>query len=230
MKTTRLNKLLALHLGISRRSADELIKEGKVTVEGRTAELGQQIGENETVMVNGISIQRQTSLVYIALHKPPGYVCSRRSQDETPTVYTLVPSEFHGLKLVGRLDKDSSGLLLLTNDGNFAHRMTHPKFHKQKTYEIALNKNLEPLHQQMIHDHGIDLADGKSRLLLEKIDNNSRKKWRVLMHEGRNRQIRRTFEALSYHVVQLHRTHFGDFSLDRLDLLPKKWKEIKVST
>lgn len=228
MATTRLNKLLALRLGLSRRSADELIKEGKVVIDGVPAQLGQQVDENEEIIVSGMPIARQTKLVYVAFHKPVGYVCSRRDQGKTPTVYSLVPPEFHDLKLVGRLDKDSSGLILLTNDGDFAHRMTHPKFHKQKTYDITLNKNLEHLHQQMIHDHGIDLADGKSQLTLEKIGEDNRKNWRVLMHEGRNRQIRRTFEALGYNVARLHRTHFGNLSLQQLGLASGKWKEITL--
>ena len=226
--TTRLNKLLALYLGLSRRSADELIKEGKVVVNGVPAQLGHQATDSEEIIVNGKNIARHTKLTYIAFHKPVGYVCSRQAQGENPTVYSLLPSELHNLKLVGRLDKDSSGLLLLTNDGDFAHRMTHPKFHKQKSYEITLNKNLEPLHQQMINDHGIDLADGKSKLILERIGDSNRKNWRVVMHEGRNRQIRRTFEAMGYNVARLHRTHFGNFSLDKLDLEPKKWKEITL--
>lgn len=224
--TTRLNKLLALRLGTSRRESDNLITDGKVTVNSKLAELGQQVTSNDLVVVNGKTIPTDTKLMYIALNKPVGYVCSRNQQGDTPTVYSLLPDNLHELKLVGRLDKDSSGLILLTNDGDFAHRMTHPKFHKAKTYEITLSKNLEPLHQQMINDHGIDLDDGKSRLLLERMGEDNRKNWRVLMHEGRNRQIRRTFESLGYNVTRLHRTDFGNFSLKTYALKPQEWKEI----
>ncbi len=226
--TTRLNKFIALHQGLSRRAADELIENGKVTVDGISARPGQQVAEEQKVIVDGKAINARTALVYIALNKPIGYVCSRRAQDDTPTIYSLLPPELHHLKPVGRLDKDSSGLLLLTNDGDFAHKMTHPSFHKQKSYEVALSKNLEPLHQQMISDRGIDLHDGNSRLRLEKIGDDNRKQWRVLMHEGRNRQIRRTFEALGYHVTKLHRTHFGNYSLVELGLEPAKWREIAL--
>ena len=145
--TTRLNKLLALRLGTSRRESDNLITDGKVTVNSKLAELGQQVTSNDLVVVNGKTIPTDTKLMYIALNKPVGYVCSRNQQGDTPTVYSLLPDNLHELKLVGRLDKDSSGLILLTNDGDFAHRMTHPKFHKAKTYEVTLSKNLEPLHQ-----------------------------------------------------------------------------------
>jgi len=93
--------------------------------------------------------------------------------------------------------------------------MTHPKFYKVKTYEITLNKALEPLHQQMISDYGIQLEDGPSKLSLQRQDD-SRKKWIVTMHEGRNRQIRRTFLALGYEVTALYRTSFGDYSVGEL--------------
>lgn len=146
-------------------------------------------------------------------HKPRGYVCSRKKQGESETIYTLLPKELHHLKPVGRLDRDSSGLILLTNDGDFAYRMTHPKFHKTKVYNVQLDHDLEPLHQQMISDFGIALPDGKSQLTLMRLDEERRDKWQVSMHEGRNRQIRRTFAALGYEVRRLHRLEFGNYSL-----------------
>ena len=151
----------------------------------------------------------------MALNKPAGYVCSRKRQGDTPTMYELLPEKYQALKSVGRLDKDSSGLILLTNDGDFAFRMTHPSFVKIKIYEVALDRALEPLHQQMIADFGVQLPDGRSQLGLEKI-NEERTEWRVTMSEGRNRQIRRTFDALGYKVMALHRTNFGRYSLDEL--------------
>ena len=119
------------------------------------------------------------------------------------------------LKTVGRLDKDSSGLILLTNDGDFAFQMTHPKFSKIKLYTVEIDRDLEPLHQQMIADFGIQLPDGRSQMGLSKIGE-SRKKWDVSISEGRNRQIRRTFEALGYKVVSLHRYKFGPYELSGL--------------
>lgn len=212
---TRLNKHLALQLGISRREADDLIDSGKVLVNGKPAVLGARIVENDDVTVQGREVATDQKLQYVMFHKPVGYVCSRKRQGDTPTIYELLPPEFHHLKPVGRLDKDSSGLLILTNDGDFAHRMTHPSFHKTKTYEVELNKPLEPLHQQMISDYGIQLEDGSSKLQLERLGDN-RTTWRISMHEGRNRQIRRTFGALGYAIVKLHRTHFGAYSLQQL--------------
>ena len=180
---------------------------------GNFANLGERVGEQDAITVSGKQITSSQELQYIALNKPVGYVCSRKRQGETPTIYELLPGKLHHLKPVGRLDKDSSGLLLLTNDGDFAHQMTHPSFHKTKTYEIMLDKELEPLHQQMIHNHGIELEDGKSQLNLSRLSDENRGEWQVSMHEGRNRQIRRTFEALGYKVKKLHRTTFGNYSL-----------------
>ena len=213
--TTRLNKHLALVLGLSRREADDLIAQGRVTVNGMPAILGTSVTKNDVVAVNDKQVTAQPAYQYVALHKPVGYVCSRRAQGDNPTVYDLLPSEMATLKPVGRLDKDSSGLILLTNDGDFAHQMTHPSFRKVKIYEATLNHALEPLHQQMISDYGVEIGDGVSKLGLEKQDD-TRLKWIVTMSEGRNRQIRRTFTALGYEVTGLHRTTFGQFSLGDL--------------
>lgn len=209
----RLNKLLALQLGVARREADLLIESGKVYINGKQAALGQRAQPEDKIEVDGKPLQQNAELKYILLNKPRGYVCSRRAQGESPTIYELLPKDLYALKPVGRLDRDSSGLLLLSNDGDFAFRMTHPKFHKIKTYKVRLDRDLEPLHQQMISDYGINLEDGSSKLGLERLSETSRKEWQVTMSEGRNRQIRRTFAALGYKVVRLHRTTFGEYSL-----------------
>lgn len=225
MSQVRLNKFLAESLGVSRRVADDLIAAGKVQVNNHPAVLGERIDKNDKVCYNGSIVSALADYAYLALNKPAGYVCSRKSQGDSPTLYELLPDKYHDLKTVGRLDKDSSGLILLTNDGNFAFRMTHPQFAKLKIYEVELDQPLEPLHQQMIADFGLDLPDGKSRLGLARLEkgegaldtDGSRKFWRVMMSEGRNRQIRRTFGALGYTVVRLHRTDFGPYHLDGLD-------------
>ena len=211
----RLNKFLATNLGVSRREADNLISAGKVLVNNKPAELGARIEDNDNVVVNGTKIT-SVSLIYVALNKPAGYVCSRKRQGDTPTMYELLPEKYQSLKSVGRLDKDSSGLILLTNDGDFAFQMTHPKFIKTKIYEAHIDRELEPLHQQMIADFGVQLPDGRSQLGLEKLDD-TRTFWRITMSEGRNRQIRRTFEALGYKVTALHRTNFGRYGLSGLE-------------
>lgn len=213
----RLNKFLALHVGISRREADELIGRGRVQIDGQTASLGMRTDDNlhARITLDGQKIDLKRQYTYIMLHKPAGYVCSRKRQGSTPTIYELLPSDLHALNSVGRLDKDSSGLLLLTNDGDFTQRMTHPSYHKQKIYKVRLDAPLEPLHQQMIADFGVQLDDGASKLGIEKLSEN-RREWRIIMHEGRNRQIRRTFSALGYTVTRLHRTDFGAYTLGEL--------------
>ena len=210
--TQRLNKFVALSLGVSRRKADELIEKGKIIVDGQPARLGQQISEVNHVSYNGNSLKIQDKKL-IALNKPVGYLCSRASQGGIPTIYELLPKSLHHLKPVGRLDKDSSGLILLTNDGDFAHQMTHPSFYKIKRYLVTLDQPLQPLHRQMINDFGVQLPDGPSCLTLERQHEGDEHRWIVQMSEGRNRQIRRTFAALGYTVTKLHRTDFGNYTL-----------------
>lgn len=216
-KTTRLNKFLAERLGLSRRQADDAIAAGKVQVNGETAVLGSRIDNDDKVCYNGKMVPMEVGYTYLALNKPVGYVCSRKRQGEFPTIYELLPEQYRNLKTVGRLDKDSSGLILMTNDGDFAFRMTHPGFAKTKIYEVELDRALAPLHQQMIGDFGVEIGDGVSKLGLERMDD-TRKRWQVAMSEGRNRQIRRTFGALGYTVVELHRTEFGPYQLDGLEM------------
>lgn len=212
MEQIRLNKFLAERIGVSRREADILIQNKKVKINDKIAELGTHIDKNDKVWYNGKIIPFDTDYLYIAFNKPVGYVCSRRAQGSAPTIYDLLPKEYNKLKSVGRLDKDSSGLILLTNDGDFAFEMTHPKFHKEKIYEVELDRPLEPLHQQMISDYGIMLDDGPSKFLIIHEDD----KYIVKLNEGRNRQIRRTFAALGYKVTKLHRTSFGVYQLNNL--------------
>jgi 23S rRNA pseudouridine2605 synthase len=212
----RLNQYIALHTGISRRSADKLIKEGRVSVNGQAPLIGHQVEPHDKVEVSGLKIKHKIKRVTIILNKPAGYVCSRAGQG-SKTVYELIPEEMSHLKPVGRLDKDSSGLLLMTNDGSLANQLTHPYHQKRKIYEVRLSKSLTP-HDKANIEVGVDLEDGPSKLELK----GSGAKWSVIMHEGRNRQIRRTFAALGYKVEKLHRIQFGNYSLE--DIPSGKWK------
>lgn len=206
----RINQFVAQATGLSRRAADEAVRQGRVTVNGQLAHLGAKATDNDQITLDGQPITPAVKRLTIMLNKPIDYVVSRQGQG-AETIYDLLPEEYHSLKPIGRLDKDSSGLLLLTNDGDLANRLTHPRYAKIKVYEIELNKPLAPLHQQMINDHGIHLEDGNSQLQLEKLDNVH--SWRVTMSEGRNRQIRRTFAALGYTVTLIRRVRFGDHVL-----------------
>jgi len=215
----RINKFLALATGMSRRAADRAIAEGKVTINGRPAVLGQEVSAQDAVRYGDVvldsTLVAHVTPTTILLHKPTGYIVSRNGQGSR-TIYDLLPPEYHQLKPVGRLDKDSSGLLLLTNDGQLAHELTHPSRQKAKIYEVTLGRPLQPLHHQIISDHGLQLEDGPSRLQLERLHDGDDTAWRVTMHEGRNRQIRRTFAAVGYTVIRLHRTDFGSYHLGTL--------------
>lgn len=211
----RINQYLASHTSLSRRSADDAISAGRVRINDQPANLGAIVSDKDVISLDGAVVvltnkDRQT----IMLHKPIGYVCSRDGQG-SKTIYDLLPPELHHLHAIGRLDKDSSGLLLLTNDGELSHSLTHPSYQKDKVYQITLDKPLDNHSQRQIAESGIELEDGLSQLALRTNDTTGQS-WTVTMHEGRNRQIRRTFAALGFTVTSLHRIQFGDYSLGEL--------------
>jgi len=175
------------------------------------AQLGQTVSDSDKVYLDQRLITPDTTAKTIILNKPVGYVCSRNGQGSM-TVYDLIPTTLHNLNSVGRLDKDSSGLLLMTNDGNLANKLTHPSFEKQKVYRVTLNKPLRADDHKKI-EQGIQLEDGTSRLAIKKLSYDT---YEITMHEGRNRQIRRTFEELRYFVRELERTQFGPYKLGEL--------------
>jgi len=211
----RINVYVAKATGMSRRAADAVILDRRVKLNDLTATAGMHVDGTDTVFLDGQALTLPTETLTITFNKPVGYVCSRDGQGSA-TIYDLLPPEFHTLKPIGRLDKDSSGLLLLTNDGALAHQLTHPSFQKIKVYEIKLGGPLRALHHQMITDFGVQLTDGRSRFGLERMHKGDDRAWRITMREGRNRQIRRTFAALGYQVAELRRTRFGDYTLGDL--------------
>ena len=214
----RLNQFLAQNTLLSRRSADEAIAAGRVTINGQAATLGQQIDETDRVELDNELVELKTKL-YLVMNKPEGYVCSRAKQGGAPTIYDLLPSQYQHLKYVGRLDKDSCGLLLLTNDGQLAQKLSHPSNEKLKVYQIRLNGLLQPAEAAKIQT-GVELEDGPSRLNLD-----SKGRFIIVsMHEGRNRQIRRTFAALGRQVTFLQRLQFGRLKLG--DLKPGEYKPV----
>ena len=141
----RINKYIALSTGLSRRAADAAILDGRVTVDEQPASSGMKVSATTVVTLDGTVLSRPAATQTIMLNKPVGYVCSRDGQG-SQTIYELLPADLHSLKPVGRLDKDSSGLLLLTNDGTLANQLTHPRYEKIKEYIVQLNKPLKPVH------------------------------------------------------------------------------------
>jgi 23S rRNA pseudouridine2605 synthase len=219
----RINKFVAGATGMSRRAADTAVQAGRVTINGVPAQLSDTVIPDNVVTLDGQPIIYAAEHQTILVNKPVGYVVSREGQG-SKTVYGLLPSELHKLKPIGRLDKDSSGLLLLTDDGELAHQLTHPSFQKVKIYEVELDHPLQPLHRQMISERGLQLDDGPSRLQLDRLHDGDDTQWLVTMHEGRNRQIRRTFSALGYTVTGLHRISFGAYQLG--NLAPGAWQAL----
>ena len=209
----RINAYVARSTGLSRRAADTAVSEGRVLVNGQPAAIGQVISSGDSVMLDNRPIKPVVQTTTVILNKPVGYVSSRQGQGSR-TIYELLPAIYHQLKPVGRLDKDSSGLLLLTNDGGLANQLTHPRYGKTKVYEIELDKPLLPGDGTHL-SRGVELADGPSHLRIQKSDSHH---LTVALSEGRNRQIRRTFAALGYEVKSLHRIKLGTY---RLDNLPK---------
>jgi len=206
----RINQFVALASGLSRRAADRLISDGRVAVNGRAAQLGQNVIAEDQIQLDQQTLKLPNHTLTIILNKPSGYVVSRNGQG-SPTIYTLLPPDLQKLKPVGRLDKDSSGLLLLTSDGKLANKLLHPSFIKNKVYRLTISKPLLETDKRHIEE-GVILDDGPSALKLS----GQGRKWTVEMHEGRNRQIRRTFQGLGYQVLDLHRISFGAYRIGNL--------------
>lgn len=217
----RLQKVLA-RIGIgSRRVCEDLIADGCVTVNGVVAELGRRVdAEHDEVAVNGVIIGVRPGLVHLLLNKPAGVVTTADDPQGRPTVLELVPDEPRVFP-VGRLDMETEGLLLLTNDGDLAHRLTHPSFGVEKEYIAHVDGEptrgeLRLLREGVMLDDGIT-APAKAALLGPGV-------LRLTIHEGRNRQIRRMCEAIDHPVKRLIRTRIGPLA-DR-KLKPGQWRPL----
>ena len=228
----RINRFIAAATGISRRQADKLVQGSKVFINGLPAQLSDHATTVDKVFVDKKQIFLPHEPTTIMLNKPAGYVVSRDGQGSR-TVYELLSPDHQSLKPVGRLDKDSSGLLIMTDDGQLAHELTHPKFVKDKIYLVHLAHALKGPDFDAITKTGVDIGDralSKFRVEVHTPDHEAgeahkthdscyaerTKDWMVTLQEGRNRQIRRTFSALGYTVKTLHRIQFGDYRLNDL--------------
>jgi len=207
----RLNRYLASAGVGSRRAVDELIRAGRVTVNGQVGELGGAVGEGDVVAVDGRTVAPQ-ELAYLMLHKPPGVVTTASDPQRRRTVLDLVESP-QRVYPVGRLDRDTTGLLLLTNDGELANRLAHPRHGVEKTYVADVEGDPPPDVLRRLAE-GVELADGPTaparvrRLGAGRIE--------LVIHEGRNRQVRRMCEAVGHPVRRLHRSAYGSLELGAL--------------
>ena len=214
----RINKFIAENTEISRRKADELIELGKVKLNGQTLKnLGEQINpEQDKVEVNGRKITVKNKKIYIALNKPQGYVTTRSDELGRQTVLELIPPK-QNLKPVGRLDKNTEGLLLISNDGTFIHKLTHPKFQCEKEYIVRAEGNIPPQSIKKLQK-GINIDHKKtspSKIHSIKRENDTTS-LHIIIHEGRNRQIRKMFAQIGYPVKYLQRIRIGNLQLKNL--------------
>jgi 23S rRNA pseudouridine2605 synthase len=217
--TIRLVRYLAQCGVVSRRGAADLVREGAVQVNGvatRNVALG--INPEDEVQVHGKIVRPAPAAAVLMLHKPAGVVCSRNDPHNPRTAYDLVPRKYRDrLKTVGRLDKETFGLLLLTDDGDLAYRLTHPRYGVEKTYRVKVEGRISDSALDLLSG-GIMLDDGPTapaRVLLVRRDA-ERSEIEIAMHEGRNRQVRRMCEALGHSVLRLERTRYGPLSLGNL--------------
>jgi 23S rRNA pseudouridine2605 synthase len=217
----RLQKVLAQAGLGSRRTCEELIERGRVRVNGERAELGRRVDpEVDVVEVDGAQIGVKAGLVHYLLNKPAGVVTTASDPQGRPTVVELVPSEPRVFP-VGRLDVDTEGLLLLTNDGDLTHRLTHPSFGVEKEYlaEVEGSPSRGALRQLR---EGVELEDGPTAPA--KVSSVGDHLLRITIHEGRNRQVRRMCEAVGHPVVRLVRTRIGP--LAERSLAPGEWRAL----
>jgi 23S rRNA pseudouridine2605 synthase len=215
----RLNAYLARAGVASRRRADELIHEGRVRVNGEPGQLNTVVGQRDVVEVDGERVALQ-QLAYLLLHKPAGVVTTARDPQGRPTVVDLVPPEPRVVP-VGRLDADTTGTLLLTNDGDLAHRLAHPRYGVPKVY--AADVEGSPSRQAIARlREGIELEDGRTapararRLAPGRLE--------LTLHEGRKHQVKRMCEAVGHPVRRLHRVRYA--GLDLAELEPGEWRHL----
>ncbi|MFW6124469.1 MAG: pseudouridine synthase [Acidobacteriota bacterium] len=223
----RLNKYLARAGITSRRKADKLIEQGRVRVNGEVVtQLGTKVdGEADRVEVDGVKVKPEKK-IYLMLHKPPGYLVTLDDPFDRPTIKTLLPDLGVRLFPVGRLDLNSEGLLLLTNDGELAHHLTHPRYHIKKGYKVRIkgqirSSDLKSLSRGVYLDNQKIFPD-KVKLIKVVSDFSLLK---VEIHEGKKREIRRMFQSIGYEVVSLKRVQFGGLRLG--DLEKGKWRYLK---
>ena len=218
----RLNAFLARAGVASRRRADELIKAGRVTVNGEPGQLNAVVGARDRVEVDGREVERQR-LRYVLLHKPAGVVTTARDPQGRPTVVELVPDEPRVVP-VGRLDADTTGALMLTNDGQLAHRLAHPRYGVEKTYVAEVEGDPGDDALQQLRD-GIELDDGptapaRARRL-------GRGRVELVLHEGRKHQVKRMLAAVGHPVTHLHRSAYAGMTLEGLE--PGDCRELEPS-
>ncbi len=214
MEEKKIQKYIAESGYCSRRKAEDLVQSGAVSVDGERAHIGQRISDTATVLIQGRPLNKKADLTYIKLNKPPGYVCSNRSFKGERSVFELVAST-ERLFVVGRLDKESRGLVVLTNDGAFAHRTTHPSFGHEKEYRVRISTDGDPRRIEKLFKKGVDIGGGEVGIAVS-VHSLSESEYSIVLRYGKKRQIRRMFAALGYTVTDLLRTRIDTIYLGSL--------------
>jgi pseudouridine synthase len=227
--SVRLQKFLADAGVASRRAGERVILEGRVAVNGHVVRLlGTKVDSNhDQVVVDGKPV-RPRKLVYVALNKPPGCVCSRKDELNRPTIYQLLPREWETVQSVGRLDYNSEGLIFLTNDGQFSLRLTHPRYGVRKKYLATVKGEVTPGMLELFK-RGIFHEGEKLKALSARMVSGTRAKSVVELElgEGKNREVRRLFESQAITVKKLQRTQIGRIKLG--ELKPGKWRTLNAT-
>ncbi|MDY6065027.1 MAG: pseudouridine synthase [Finegoldia sp.] len=213
----RINKYIASSGYCSRRKADELIKAGKVSINDRVLDdLSYQVKAGDIVRVNGKILKEEEKFIYIALNKPVGYVSTTKDPHAEKTVTDLVDFKSR-LYPIGRLDKDSRGLIILSNDGDLTYELTHPSFNHSKEYEVLIDSPIKKAEIEALENGPV--IDGyklnKSKIQVIKSKKNS-SLLRIIISEGRNRQIRKMFKSIGKNVIDLKRVRIGNYRLEDL--------------
>ena len=216
----RLNAYLARAGVASRRRADELIKAGRVTVNDEPGQLNTFVSRGDRVAVDGAPVEAQR-LAYVLLHKPAGTVTTARDPHDRPTVVELVDLP-ERIVPVGRLDADTTGALLLTNDGPLAHRLAHPRYGVEKVYEVEVEGEPDDAALRALGE-GVELEDGITAPARARRLGPSRIE--LTLHEGRNRQVKRMCAAVGHPVRRLYRSRYAGLTLD--GLAPGEWRELR---
>jgi 23S rRNA pseudouridine2605 synthase len=226
---TRLQKLLAAAGLGSRRSIEQWIRDGRITVSGRVAQLGDRASPNDEVLLDGRKIDLATAKTTIRelllYHKPVGEMTTRSDPQGRPTVFERLPAPRNGRWItVGRLDVNTSGLLLFTTDGELAHRLMHPSSEIDREYLVRIRGRPSPSTIKQLQV-GVTLEDGSARFdsIVQDDTDGSHTTFRVVLHEGRNREVRRIWSAVGFEVSRLMRIRYGPIALPR-DLRPGTWR------
>ena len=221
----RLHKILAASGIASLRKSEQLIAEGRIQINGQVAKIGDFANQDVDVILadgNRVSIQQKR---YILLNKPTGYVTTVSDPHGRPTVMDLIDVR-ERVYPIGRLDVDTEGLLLLTNDGEFAQKMAHPSFEIEKTYRAELSRPLTEKSEALLA-RGVKLDDGPTGPALIKVISARRRRVDITIHEGRNRIVRRMFASVGSPVIKLRRIHFGTMSINEV---PKRaWRDLTLT-